>query len=138
MNSKQMTTETRVRIDKWLWAARFYKTRALAVEALDGGKILVNGEKVKRARLVGPGDEVRVRMGPFEHIVSVMAVSEKRGSAAIAATLFDEMPESKKAREVMAAHVRAMNSGTGYETGRPSKKERREIEKFRRTVGDER
>lgn len=133
-----MTEQTRVRIDKWLWAARFYKTRSLAVEALDGGKILVNGEKVKRSRLVGTGDEVRVRMGPFEHIVAVKAVSEKRGSAAIAATLFDELPESKKAREAMAAHVRAMNSGTGYETGRPSKKDRREIEKFRRTVGDER
>jgi ribosome-associated heat shock protein Hsp15 len=133
-----MTEETRVRIDKWLWAARFYKTRSLAVEALDGGKILVNGEKIKRSRLVGPGDEVRVRMGPFEHIVIVKAVSEKRGSAAIAATLFDELPESKKAREAMAAHVRAMNSGAGYETGRPSKKDRRDIERFRRKVGGER
>lgn len=133
-----MTSETRVRVDKWLWAARFYKTRSLAVEALDGGKILVNGEKVKRSRLIGAGDEVRVRMGPFEHIVNVKAVSEKRGSAAIAATLFVETTESKEAREAMAVHVRAMNSGTGYETGRPSKKDRREIEKFRRTVGDER
>lgn len=133
-----MTPGTRVRIDKWLWAARFYKTRSLAVEALDGGKILVNDEKVKRARLVGAGDEVRVRMGPFEHIVMVKDVSEKRGSAAIAAKLFEEQPESKKAREAMAAHVRSMNSGTGYETGRPSKKDRRDIEKFRREVGDER
>lgn len=133
-----MTTESKVRIDKWLWAARFYKTRSLAVEALDGSKILVNGDKVKRARLVGAGDEVRVRMGPFEHIVVVKAVSEKRGSAVIAATLYEELAESRKAREEMAAHVRAMNSGTGYETGRPSKKDRREIEKFRRTVGDER
>lgn len=133
-----MTTESRVRIDKWLWAARFYKTRSLAVEALDGSKILVNGERVKRARLIGAGDEVRIRMGPFEHIVVVKAVSEKRGSAAIAATLYEELPESRQAREAMAVHVRAMNSGTGYETGRPSKKDRREIEKFRREVGDER
>lgn len=133
-----MGAETRVRIDKWLWAARFYKTRSLAVEALDGGRILVNGEKVKRARLVGSGDEVRVRMGPFEHVVNVKAVSEKRGSAAIAATLFEETPDSKKSREAMAAHVRAMNANTGYESGRPTKKDRREIQKFRRTVGDER
>ena len=133
-----VSSEARVRVDKWLWAARFYKTRSLAVEALDGGKILVNEEKVKRSRLVGAGDEVRVRMGPFEHIVVVKAVSEKRGSAAIAATLFDETDESKKAREAMAAHVRAMNANTGYESGRPTKKDRREIEKLRRKVRDER
>lgn len=129
-------TDSRVRIDKWLWAARFYKTRALAVEAADGGKVQVNGDRVKRAKLVGPGDEVRVRSGPFEHIVTVKAVSEKRGSASIAATLFDELPESIRARELMTIHVRAMNSSTGYESGRPTKRDRRDIEKFREKLRD--
>lgn len=129
-------TDSRVRIDKWLWAARFYKTRALAVEAADGGKVQVNGDRVKRAKLVGPGDEVQVRSGPFEHIVTVKAVSEKRGSASIAATLFDELPESIRARELMTIHVRAMNSSTGYESGRPTKRDRRDIEKFREKLRD--
>lgn len=129
-----MTAQTKVRIDKWLWAARFFRTRSLAVEALDSGRILVNGDKVKRARLVGTGDEVRIRIGPFEHTVVVKSVSEKRGSAAVAGALFEELPESRAKREEMAAHVRAMNSGTGYERGRPSKKDRRDIEKFRRAA----
>lgn len=129
--------ETRVRIDKWLWAARYYKTRALAVEAVDGGKIQVNGDRVKRAKLVGPGDEIRVRIGPFEHIVIVRQVSEKRGSASIAAKLFEELPESIAAREKMAVHVRAMNSSTGYESGRPTKRDRREIEKFRHNLRED-
>ena len=122
----------RVRIDKWLWAARFYKTRGLSAEAIDGGKIEVNGERSKRSRLVQAGDRIRIRSGPYEHIVLVRGVSEKRGSATIAQALYEEEPESRKAREVMAVHVKAMNANTGYESGRPTKKDRREIERVRR------
>ena len=122
----------RVRLDKWLWAARFYKTRGLSAEAIDAGKIEVNGERAKRARLVQAGDKVRIRIGPYEHVITIKDVSEKRGSAPIAQALYEEDPESRKAREVMAAHVRAMNANTGYETGRPTKKDRREIERLRR------
>ena len=122
----------RVRIDKWLWAARFYKTRGLSAEAIDGGKIEVNGERAKRSRLVGPGDRIRIRSGPYEHVVTVLGVSEKRGSAPIAQTLYEEDPASRKAREEMAAHVRAMNADTGYESGRPTKKDRRDIERLKR------
>jgi len=122
----------RVRIDKWLWAARFYKTRALAAAAIDSGKIEVNDERSKRARLVQAGDRIRIRSGPYEHIIVVRGVSEKRGSAPIAQTLYEEEPESKKAREAMAAHVRAMNANTGYDSGRPTKKDRRDIAKIRR------
>ncbi|MEO8194572.1 MAG: S4 domain-containing protein [Gemmatimonadales bacterium] len=121
----------KVRIDKWLWAARFYKTRALSADAIDAGKIEVNGERAKRARLVQRGDRIRIRSGPYEHIVAVLAVSERRGSATIAQALYEEDPESKKAREKMAAHVRAMNANTGYESGRPTKKDRRDIERLR-------
>ena len=122
----------KVRLDKWLWAARFYKTRALAVAAIETGKIEVNGERSKRSKLVQTGDRIRVQLGPYEHFITVKGVSEKRGSASIAAELYEEGAESKKARETMAAHVRAMRASTGYESGRPTKKDRREIERLRR------
>ena len=122
----------RVRLDKWLWAARFYKTRALSADAIDAGKIEVNGERAKRARLVQAGDRVKIRLGPYEHVIAVKGVSEKRGSAPIAQALYEEDAASRQAREKMAAHVRAMNANTGYESGRPTKKDRREIERLRR------
>ncbi len=122
---------SKVRLDKWLWAARFYKTRALSADAIESGKIEVNGDRSKRSRLVQSGDRLRIRNGPYEHIIEVRAVSERRGSASIAAELYEETAESKKAREAMAAHVRAMNANTGYDTGRPTKKDRREIERLR-------
>ncbi len=122
----------KVRLDKWLWAARFYKTRALSAEAIGAGKVEVNGERAKRSRLVQTRDTMRIRMGPYEHIIEVTGVSGVRGSATIAATLYKETDESKKAREAMSLHVRAMNANTGYESGRPSKKDRRDIEKVRR------
>ena len=122
----------KIRLDKWLWAARFYKTRGLSADAIDAGRVEVNGERAKRSRLVQAGDRVRIRIGPYEHLVLVKAVSEKRGSASIAQSQYEEDPESKKAREAMAAHVRAMNANTGYESGRPTKKDRREIERLRR------
>ncbi|MGH9422267.1 MAG: RNA-binding S4 domain-containing protein [Thermoanaerobaculia bacterium] len=122
----------KVRADKWLWAARFYKTRALAAEAIDAGKIELNGERAKRSKLVAAADTMRIRIGPYEHVIDVTGVSSTRGSATIAATLYKETDESKKGREAMAAHVRAMNSNGGYESGRPTKKDRRDIEKVRR------
>jgi len=121
----------KVRLDKWLWAARFYKTRALSADAIESGKIEVNGDRSKRSRLVQAGDRLRIRNGPYEHIIEVRRVSERRGSASIAAELYEETAESKKAREAMSAHVRAMNANTGYDTGRPTKKDRREIERLR-------
>ena len=131
-NEQDTDNPGRVRIDKWLWAARFYKTRALSAEAIDAGKIEVNGERAKRSRLVQAGDRIRIRIGPYEHLVKLRDVSERRGSAPIAQKLYEEDPESRKAREAMAAHVRAMNANTGYESGRPTKKDRRDIEKLKR------
>jgi len=125
----------KVRIDKWLWAARFYKTRALAADAIEGGKIEVNGERCKRSRLVQAGDRIRIRSGPYEYVIAVLGVSEKRGSATIASALYAEDAESKKAREAMAAHVRSMHASNSYETGRPSKKDRRDIERVRGRSG---
>lgn len=122
----------KVRLDKWLWAARFYKTRALSAEAIGAGKIEVNAERAKRSKLIQAGDTMRIRIGPYEHVIDVTGVSGTRGSATIAATLYTETEVSKKAREAMSAHVRAMNANTGYESGRPTKKDRRDIEKVRR------
>ncbi len=90
--------ETRIRIDKWLWAARFYKTRSLATEAVQGGKVELNGDRAKPAKTVGPGDEIRVRLGPYEHVVIVRAVAPRRGSARDAQALYDETPESRTAQ----------------------------------------
>jgi ribosome-associated heat shock protein Hsp15 len=126
-----LSGESKVRLDKWLWAARFYKTRALAVAAIDGGKIEINDERCKRSKLVQAGDRIRIRIGPYEHVITVRGVSDRRGPAKIAVELYEEDAESRKAREVMAAHVKAMNADTGYESGRPTKKDRRDIERLR-------
>lgn len=126
-----MSSEIRVRLDKWLWAARFYKTRGLAADAIDGGKVDVNGARAKRAKMVQVGDEVRVRQPPFEHTVMVRGVSERRGPASVAATLYEETAESKAKRDALALQIRSMPSGD-WETGRPTKRDRREIERFRR------
>ena len=88
----------KVRIDKWLWAARFYKTRGLASEAIAGGKVQVNGDRAKRARPVQPGDELRIRQGPYEHHVVVRALSARRGPASMAAQLYEETSASRAAR----------------------------------------
>lgn len=122
----------RVRVDKWLWAARFYKTRSLAAEAIGGGKILVGGERVKPARLLQAGDEVRLRMGPYEHVIIVRDVSERRGPASVAATLYAETTESRAAREKLAEQLRMAPAGFVFEDkGRPTKRDRRDIERLR-------
>jgi len=126
---------TRVRLDKWLWAARFFKTRGIAVQAIETGKIEVNGERAKRAKQLQIGDELRIRIGPYHHVVKVRALSERRGPPAVAATLYEESEESRKAREAMQIQVRAAQAVPGYDRGRPSKKDRRDIERLRRRDG---
>ena len=121
----------RVRLDKWLWAARFFKTRGLAAEAIDGGKVDVNDTRAKRAKMVQIGDEVRIRQTPFEHVVVVRGVSEQRGPASVAATLYEETADSKAKREALKTQIRSMPADD-WESGRPTKRDRREIERFRR------
>jgi len=129
MNSDETT---RVRLDKWLWAARFFKTRGLAVDAIDGGKVEVNGERAKRAKQLQAGDSVRIRIGPYHHLITVLALSERRGPASVAATLYEENAEGRKAREALQLQMKAAQSASGYTPGRPTKKDRRDIEKVRR------
>jgi ribosome-associated heat shock protein Hsp15 len=126
----------RVRVDKWLWAARFFKTRSLAVEAIEGGKILLAGERVKPAKLLQAGDVVSVRMGPYEHVVTVLAVSERRGPASVAATLYEETNASRVAREKLAEQLRMAPAAFVFEDkGRPTKRDRRELDRFREKKG---
>ena len=122
----------KVRLDKWLWAARFFKTRALAAEAIDGGKVSVNSERPKRARLVTAGDEVSVRIGPYQHVVIVRDVSGRRGSASIAQTLYQETPASIAARALVAEQYKSAAMTFAFQEGKPSKKERRAIDRVRR------
>lgn len=120
-----------VRLDQWLWAARFFKTRSLAAEAIDGGKVSLNGEKAKRAKTVRIGDDVRVRQHAAEWIVRVTGLGVRRGSATVAATLYEETAASKAARETLALQMRASAPAFRHGEGKPSKKDRRELDRFR-------
>jgi ribosome-associated heat shock protein Hsp15 len=119
----------KMRLDKWLWAARFFKTRALAVEAIDGGRVSLNGERAKRAKQVTAGVEVRIRAGAFETIVVVRDVSARRGPASEAQLLYEETAESKAGRERMAAHMRTFDGG--WDKGKPTKRDRRDLDRFK-------
>jgi ribosome-associated heat shock protein Hsp15 len=121
---------TSVRLDKWLWAARFYKTRSLAAEAVDGGKVEVNDEKPKRAKAVRLGDRVRLRLGPYEWRLIVRGLSERRGPAPEAQKLYEEEEEGRKLRERHAEQLKAANQAFPQEKGRPTKKDRRDMETF--------
>lgn len=120
-----------MRLDKWLWAARLFKTRALSAEAIEGGRVQVNGERVKRSKLVTPGDRLRVRHGPYEHLLTIRGLAERRGPAREAVMLYEEDPVSKRAREQLALQMRSLPTDFHSGKGRPTKKQRRDIEKFR-------
>jgi ribosome-associated heat shock protein Hsp15 len=120
-----------VRLDKWLWAARFYKTRTLAAEAIDAGRVEVNGDRAKRSRAITAGDTLRVRKPPFEQVVEVAGESEQRGPATVAATLYRETEDSRTAREALAARMKAMGPPVFRERGKPDKKDRRAIDRWR-------
>jgi ribosome-associated heat shock protein Hsp15 len=123
----------RVRLDKWLWAARFFKTRSLATEAVAGGKVQVNGDRAKPAKPLQAGDEVRLRQGPYEYCLLVRALAERRGSAAAAAALYEERAESRAARERVAEQLRLGASAFGFdERARPTKRDRRALDRLRR------
>ncbi|MEO8295628.1 MAG: S4 domain-containing protein [Gemmatimonadota bacterium] len=123
--------EEAFRLDKWLWAARFFKTRALAAEAIAGGKVEVNGDRAKRSRRLQPGDQVRVQLGPYQHLVTVTGLSNRRGPASSATSLYQETDASRKAREMLSVEMKAAHTAFQYDKGKPNKKERRTILRFR-------
>jgi ribosome-associated heat shock protein Hsp15 len=123
---------TRVRLDKWLWAARFFKTRSAAAQAVDGGKVDVAGERAKRARLVQAGDVIMIRRPPFEHELVVRALSETRGPAKEAVLLYEETAASREARERLAYQLKNAPTLTFQGVGRPTKRDRRVIDRLKR------
>ena len=123
-----------VRLDRWLWVARWFKTRSLATQAVAGGKVRLNGRRVKPASGVGVGDEVRIQKGPYMFTVAVRAVSERRGPAKVAATLYEETAESREKRELRRIQMRDMPVPTYEGKGRPTKRERRELDKIHKRM----
>ena len=130
-DGRTLTADVSTRLDKWLWAARLFKTRALAVEAIGGGKVQVNGARAKRAKSLKVGDHIRVRHGPYEYQLTVRALSERRGPAAAAALLYVEESEGKRAREALSAQLKLLPAPAFRGKGRPTKKQRREIERWK-------
>jgi len=122
----------KVRLDRWLWAARFFKTRSLAATAIDGGKVQVNGVRVKRAAQIGAGDEVRIRKPPYEFVLEVLRASEHRGPAAEAQQLYRETDGSVRARETLREQLRLQPQVSFEGKGRPTKKDRRDLDRLRR------
>jgi len=122
---------TGVRVDKWLWAARFFKTRTLAAHACELGRIECNGAKAKPAREVKAGDMLQVTNDSGEFQVEVLLLSEIRGPAAVAQTLYRETGESRERRQKAAEERKAMPHFEDFRVGKPSKRDRREISRFR-------
>jgi ribosome-associated heat shock protein Hsp15 len=119
-----------VRLDRWLWAARFFKTRALAAAAVAGGKVHVNGGRAKPAKHLQVGDGLRVRVGPYEWLLTVRGLSERRASPKTAQGLYEESPEGRAARGRLAEQLKMAPAPAYQGKGRPTKKERREIERL--------
>ena len=125
--------DKRIRIDKWLWAARFYKTRAKAAAAVSGGKIDLNGDRAKPAKAVKEGDQLVLRIGAYEWDIAIAALSERRGPASEAQQLYSETQQSREARAERAAQLKEERQSVPiYAKGRPTKRERRNIIKFTR------
>lgn len=122
----------KVRLDRWLWAARFFKTRPLATEAVNGGKVTVNGARAKPGRAVSVGDELTIRRGPFVFDVVVRGVAGRRGPADIATQLYEESAESREKRSRLAAQLQQQRALRTEQRGRPEKKERRALIRFLR------
>lgn len=122
---------SKVRVDKWLWAARFFKTRSLAKTAIEGGKVLLAGQKVKVSREVAPGDMLRIRQGWDEREVKVIATSEQRRAAPIAQTLYQETDASIE-RRARAAEARKAAGTLARPSQRPGKHERKALERLRK------
>ncbi len=121
----------KLRVDKWLWAARFFKTRTLAADAVECGKVLLNEARVKPAKSLAMGDMLSIRLGPYQLIVEVLQLSDKRGGAPQAQKMYNETGASRLRREEIAMQLKASAS---TQVGRPTKKDRRELDKIKSGV----
>jgi len=133
MAKENNSESAQVRIDKWLWAARFFKTRSLAIEAINGGHVHLNGARTKPSRALKEGDELRITKGQVEFVVTVLALADKRGPATVAQTLYQESEASLLARQEYAEQRKLMaDSGMEAPHKRPNKRDRRHIIRFTR------
>lgn len=121
----------KVRIDKWLWAARFFKTRALAKDAITGGKVHLDGDRVKVSRGVGVGDRLEITKGEQRFEIIVRGLSETRGPASVAETLYEETTASRGRREEQSTMRRLLHQSAPHPEGKPDKKQRRSIIRFK-------
>jgi ribosome-associated heat shock protein Hsp15 len=129
-NSTPLPNSLKLRLDKWLWAARFFKTRALAVVAIECGKVLLNEVRVKPAKTIDLGDKLSIRLGPYLHEIEVLGLSDRRGPAPQAQKLYQETEASRIKREALAAEIKSQPKPSELK-GRPTKRDRREIERFK-------
>lgn len=127
----QSEASGKLRLDKWLWAARFFKTRSLAKAAIEGGKVHLDGQRVKVSREISAGDRLQIRQGWDERTVIVKALSDQRRGAPEAQALYAETADSREKREAEAAARKAAGGMLDRPPGRPSKKQRRQIHRFR-------
>jgi len=119
-----------VRIDKWLWAARFFKTRSAAQQAIEGGKVKLNGERTKPAKDVKTGDELAIQIGAYEWTIKVLQLSAQRGPAPVARTLYEESEESRTRRALEVEKRRRFHEPAMARKGRPTKRDRRDLERW--------
>lgn len=136
MTEKNVNQMNAMRIDKWLWCARFFKTRGLAAEAVKKGRIQVNNNRIKPAFAIRPGDEARIRSGPYTRQITVLALAAGRKGATEAAELYREDPASIEQRKIIADQIKlngALQQRTGR--GRPTKRERRQLVNFKKGPG---
>ena len=136
-HSKNDSSDSKIRLDKWLWAARFYKTRNIAKEAIDGGKVHLNGARCKPGKEPKIGDELRLRVGWDEKTVIVRELCDKRQKAELARKLYEETSESIALRETNAEQRKALRGATPRPERRPDKKQRRDIMRHKSDFGFE-
>jgi len=123
--------DSSVRLDKWLWAARFFKTRSVAREAVAGGKVHLNGNRAKPGRSLNIGDELRIQRAEEEYTITIVDLTARRGPATVARTLYEESEESRTQREKIAEERRLNRMQNTRNEGRPDKRQRRRLIRFR-------
>ena len=128
----QNSEDNSLRLDKWLWAARFFKTRSLATQAVNGGKVQIDDKRVKPARPVSPGSRIRIRKGTLEWEIIVRQICSQRRPAAEAITLYEELPESIERREALLEKRRLVHQSRYLDPGRPTREGRRDLMRLKR------
>jgi len=126
----EKTPLDKMRIDKWLWAARFFKTRSLAIQAIDNGRVKLNGDRIKPAREVKPGDRLLVHLGDVDWTLTVRALAMQRGPAPVAQALYEEDPASLARRQQQVRDRKLAANPEASIKGRPTKRDRRQIHRF--------